>query len=59
LPSEVFVEHVFACLLDEPFGSTVLDKMPLTNVMVEVDYPHAALSRRLDPGGVGGIDVTP
>ena len=44
LPSEVFAEHVYACLLDEPFGSAVLDKMPLANVMVEVDYPHADTS---------------
>jgi predicted TIM-barrel fold metal-dependent hydrolase len=44
LPSEVFAEHVYACLLDEPFGSAILDKMPLANVMVEVDYPHADTS---------------
>ena len=41
LPSELFSEHIFACLLDEPFGSSVLQDIPLDNVMVEVDYPHA------------------
>jgi predicted TIM-barrel fold metal-dependent hydrolase len=44
LPSELFAEHVYACLLDEPFGSAILDKMPLSNLMVEVDYPHADTS---------------
>jgi predicted TIM-barrel fold metal-dependent hydrolase len=53
LPSEVFAEHVFACLLDEPFGSTVLDRMPLDNVMVEVDYPHADTSWPRSPGVIG------
>ena len=54
LPSEVFAEHVFACLLDEPFGSSVLDKMPLDNVMVEVDYPHADTSWPTSPSLIGG-----
>jgi predicted TIM-barrel fold metal-dependent hydrolase len=53
LPSEVFAEHVFACLLDEPFGATVLDKMPLANVMVEVDYPHADTSWPGSPKLIG------
>jgi predicted TIM-barrel fold metal-dependent hydrolase len=53
LPSEVFAEHVFACLLDEPFGSAVLDKMPLDNVMVEVDYPHADTSWPDSPKLIG------
>jgi predicted TIM-barrel fold metal-dependent hydrolase len=53
LPSEVFAAHVFACLLDEPFGSSVLDKIPLANVMVEVDYPHADTSWPGSPGVIG------
>jgi predicted TIM-barrel fold metal-dependent hydrolase len=53
LPSEVFANHVFACLLDEPFGSAVLDKMPLDNVMVEVDYPHADTSWPASPTLIG------
>ena len=53
LPSEVFADHVFACLLDEPFGATVLDQIPLGNVMVEVDYPHADTSWPGSPGLIG------
>ena len=49
----MFAEHVFACLLDEPFGSTVLDKIPLGNVMVEVDYPHADTSWPASPKLIG------
>jgi len=53
LPSDVFADHVFACLLDEPFGATVLDRMPLANVMVEVDYPHADTSWPGSPKLIG------
>ncbi len=40
-PSEYVAGHISACLLEDVFGSGVLERIGLDNVLVEVDYPHA------------------
>ena len=40
LPSELFAEHVYVCLVDEYFALRSLDDMPIDNMLWEGDYPH-------------------
>ena len=40
-PSEYLADHISVCLLEDIFGSGVLEAIGLDNVLVEVDYPHA------------------
>jgi predicted TIM-barrel fold metal-dependent hydrolase len=40
-PSEYVADHIWVCLLEDIFGSGVLEVIGLDNVLVEVDYPHA------------------
>ena len=40
-PSEYVADHISVCLLEDVFGSGVLEAIGLDNVVVEVDYPHA------------------
>jgi len=40
LPSELFAEHVFVCLVDERFALRSLGDIPTDNLLWEGDYPH-------------------
>jgi predicted TIM-barrel fold metal-dependent hydrolase len=39
-PSELFVEHVYVCLVDEHFALRSLGDIPVDNLLWEGDYPH-------------------
>ncbi len=41
-PSEIFAEHVFVCFIEDRVGLTMLDEMPVDNIMWESDFPHQA-----------------
>jgi len=41
LPSEVFLEHVVTCFIDDAFGIENRDKLNLDMVAWECDYPHS------------------
>jgi predicted TIM-barrel fold metal-dependent hydrolase len=40
LPSEVFAQHVYACMISEVFAPHALDWIPVDNLLWESDYPH-------------------
>jgi predicted TIM-barrel fold metal-dependent hydrolase len=40
-PSEYVADHISVCLLEDIFGSGVLEAIGVDNVLVEMDYPHA------------------
>ena len=40
LPSQVFAEQVYVCLVDEHFALRSLDDIPIDNLLFEGDYPH-------------------
>jgi predicted TIM-barrel fold metal-dependent hydrolase len=40
LPSQVFAEQLYVCLVDEQFALRSLDDMPIDNLLFEGDYPH-------------------
>lgn len=40
LPSQVFAEQVYVCLVDEHFALRSLDDLPVDNLLFEGDYPH-------------------
>jgi predicted TIM-barrel fold metal-dependent hydrolase len=41
LPSEVFLEHILTCFIDDEFGIQNLSKLNLEMVAWECDYPHS------------------
>lgn len=41
LPSEVFLEHVYTCIIDDEVAITMREKAGLANMMWECDYPHS------------------
>ena len=41
LPSEVFLEHILTCFIDDEFGIENLSKLNLEMVAWECDYPHS------------------
>jgi predicted TIM-barrel fold metal-dependent hydrolase len=40
LPSQVFKEQMYVCLVDEHFALDSLDHLPIDNVLWEGDFPH-------------------
>jgi predicted TIM-barrel fold metal-dependent hydrolase len=40
-PSEVFLEHVYTCFIDDPIGVKVRHEVGLRNMTWECDYPHS------------------
>ncbi|MDX1511298.1 MAG: amidohydrolase family protein [Nitriliruptorales bacterium] len=41
LPSQVFLEHVWVCFIDDGNGIDFRDKIGVDNIMWECDYPHS------------------
>ncbi|MFC8526034.1 amidohydrolase family protein [Nocardia sp. NPDC057227] len=41
LPSEIFLERIVTCFIDDPFGIRVRDRLNLDMVTWECDYPHS------------------
>ncbi|HVN50072.1 MAG TPA: hypothetical protein VMT43_01500, partial [Acidimicrobiales bacterium] len=41
LPSEVFLERVLTCFIDDRFGVQSRARLNMDNVMWECDYPHS------------------
>jgi predicted TIM-barrel fold metal-dependent hydrolase len=39
-PTEIFLEHIYVCMLTEPFALQTLGHIPVTNLLWESDYPH-------------------
>jgi len=39
-PSEIFRQQMYICMVDEHFVATILDQLPLDNLLWEGDYPH-------------------
>jgi predicted TIM-barrel fold metal-dependent hydrolase len=39
-PSELFKQHMYACLVDEHFALRSLGDIPVDNLLFEGDYPH-------------------
>jgi predicted TIM-barrel fold metal-dependent hydrolase len=39
-PAELFAEHVYVCIVDEPFAVHSLADLPVDNLLWETDYPH-------------------
>jgi predicted TIM-barrel fold metal-dependent hydrolase len=39
-PSQVLSEQMYICMVDEYFVKSILDKLPIDNLMFEGDYPH-------------------
>jgi predicted TIM-barrel fold metal-dependent hydrolase len=44
MPSELFVDHVYGCFIDDPLGLKLLDEIGVDNVMIEADFPHISTS---------------
>ena len=40
LPSQVFADQIYVCLVDEHFALRSLDDIPTDNLLWEGDYPH-------------------
>jgi len=40
LPSQVFADQIYVCLVDEHFALRSLDDIPIDNLLWEGDYPH-------------------
>ena len=49
LPSEVFLDRVALCFIDDEFGIANRDKLNLDKVMWECDYPHSDSTWPLAP----------
>jgi predicted TIM-barrel fold metal-dependent hydrolase len=49
LPSEVFLERVVLCFIDDPAGLANLDRMDADRVCWESDYPHSDSTWPLSP----------
>jgi predicted TIM-barrel fold metal-dependent hydrolase len=49
LPSEVFLDRVALCFIDDQFGIASRDKLNLDKVMWECDYPHSDSTWPLAP----------
>ena len=41
LPSECFREHFLACVVSDPAGIHLRDRIGVHNIAIEVDYPHS------------------
>lgn len=40
LPSQVLAEQIYVCIVDEHFVASILDHLPIDNLLFESDYPH-------------------
>ncbi len=40
LPSETFAEHMYGCMITEPFALRSLGSLPIDKLLWESDYPH-------------------
>jgi predicted TIM-barrel fold metal-dependent hydrolase len=40
MPSQVFAEQMYVCLVDEHFALRSLEDIPIDNLLWEGDYPH-------------------
>jgi len=49
LPSEVFLERVVLCFIDDPAGAANLDRMNIDGVCWEADYPHSDSTWPISP----------
>jgi len=49
LPSEVFLERVVLCFIDDPAGTANLDRMNVDTVCWEADYPHSDSTWPISP----------
>jgi predicted TIM-barrel fold metal-dependent hydrolase len=49
LPSEVFLERVVLCFIDDPAGAANLDRMNVDTVCWEADYPHSDSTWPISP----------
>ena len=49
LPSEVFLERIVTCFIDDPFGIESRNKLNLDMITWECDYPHSDSSWPLSP----------
>jgi len=49
LPSEVFLERVVLCFIDDPAGVANLDRMDVDRVCWESDYPHSDSTWPISP----------
>ncbi|MEV0708712.1 amidohydrolase family protein [Nocardia aurea] len=52
LPSEVFLERIVTCFIDDGFGIESRDKLNLDMVTWECDYPHSDSTWPLAPEGL-------
>ena len=41
LPSQAFREHFLACVVSDPSGLELRDRIGVRNIAIEVDYPHS------------------
>jgi predicted TIM-barrel fold metal-dependent hydrolase len=53
LPSEVFLERVVTCFIDDAFGVESRDKLNLDMITWECDYPHSDSTWPVSPETVG------
>jgi hypothetical protein len=49
LPSEVFLERVVLCFIDDPAGAANLDRLDIDGVCWEADYPHSDSTWPISP----------
>jgi predicted TIM-barrel fold metal-dependent hydrolase len=49
LPSEVFLEHIVTCFIDDEFGVANRDRLNLDMVTWECDYPHSDSTWPMSP----------
>jgi Amidohydrolase len=53
LPSEVFLERIVTCFIDDAFGVASRDKLNLDMITWECDYPHSDSTWPVAPETVG------
>jgi hypothetical protein len=41
LPSDVFRDHFLACIVSDPAGLQLRDRIGMDNIAIETDYPHS------------------
>jgi predicted TIM-barrel fold metal-dependent hydrolase len=60
LPSEVFLERIVTCFIDDAFGVESRDKLNLDMITWECDYPHSDSTWPVAPETVGAyLDGVP
>jgi predicted TIM-barrel fold metal-dependent hydrolase len=60
LPSEVFLERIVLCFIDDPAGMANLDRLNVDGVCWEADYPHSDSTWPISPEtlwpSIDGVD---